>query len=222
MEKLELNKSTYLFDLDGTLVDSSKYIVKAVQMTRADLGTVVINDGLITSKIGLPADRLFEDLNLEASELKLAVSTFREHLRALSMSEKDAYPGVVSLLEFLSSFGHKLAVATNKPRDLAIKALQETEIMSLFSLVVGSDYLPPKPNPEILNECIKTLRSTPTETVMVGDRTEDMMAASSAGVTGIAIAQTFHSEKQLLDSGADIVAKNFYELERIVRVGVQS
>jgi phosphoglycolate phosphatase len=220
MEKLELEKSTFLFDLDGTLINSSRHIVQAVNLTRSDMGLRFISDHHITSKIGLPASQLFEDLSLEAQELNLVINNFRQHLRAISMSAKDVYPGVISLLELLCRLGRKLAVATNKPRSLAIKALHESGILPSFSLVVGADDLPPKPDPGILKECIKSLGSTPKETAMVGDRPEDMMAAVSAGATGIGVTQGFHSKKELLDSGAEIVVKSFSEIERIIRAGV--
>jgi phosphoglycolate phosphatase len=184
------------------------------------MGYEITSNDLISSKIGLPASQLFSDLSLEAQELNLVINTFRQHLRAISMSEKDVYPGVNSLLELLSQSGRKLAVATNKPRDLAIKALHECGLLPSFSLVVGADDLPPKPNPGILNECLKVLESKSTETAMIGDRAEDMLAAKSAGVTGIGLTQGNHSKQELFDFGAEIVFESFPEIERMMRAGI--
>lgn len=204
MEELELENSVYIFDLDGTLVDSLPQIMEAANLAREEFCSPSIDESFYKARIGLPAEVLFEDLNLSDSTLFSIVNAFRAHLKSIKLSPQNLILDVSLLLSLLSNGGSPLAIATNKPTKLAEKALNETGVRKYFDCIVGIDGLVAKPDPSILFECLRLLAAEPASAVMVGDRTEDMIAADRAGIFGIGIAQGFHSESELVAAGARI------------------
>lgn len=204
----------FLFDLDGTLVNSANQIFEAVELTRTELRFDAAPATFIHSKIGLPAKDLFEDLNLQDPELSKAVELFRSNLSKIRLSKNDLYVGVSQMLRFLNEKGFKLGVATNKPTLLAVQSLSDTGIHGYFDFIVGAENHPPKPDPTIILKCLEFLLIEPHQATMVGDRIEDILAAKAAKVVAIGIAQGTHSEEDFLAKGADSTFTNmskFYQ-----------
>ena len=218
MEELGLKKLV-VFDLDGTLINSSSQIVEAVLQSRKDLGWDPADKDFLTTKIGLPAKELFCDLNLGEEEIEKGVSTFRHHLRNLKLNPRDSYQGALELLQSLRGNGQKIAVATNKPLELARRALSETGLLELIDHVVGVDGLPPKPDPAVIRACLSHFQINSSVAVMVGDRCEDMEAARAIGVSCIGVNQGAHSQAELLQAGASQVLANLSGILEKVREG---
>ena len=213
--------NAYLFDLDGTLVDSANQIFQAVELARAELKYTSAPDKVIYSKIGLPAKDLFEDLDLSESELLNAVKLFRYNLSKIKLSGNNLFSGVPELLQLLAQKGIKLGVATNKPTVLAIQSLSDSGILNYFDFVVGADHHPPKPDPAIILTCLQLMLIEPHNAVMIGDRTEDVLAAKAAKVLPIGIAQGAHNEEHLMNSGAGRTFQNMSLLyQKITEGGV--
>ena len=213
------NIKAFLFDLDGTLVDSANQIFEAVDLARVELKYASAPDKFIYSKIGLPAKDLFEDLDLSESELSNAVKLFRYNLSRIKLSKDDLFSGVLDILELLTQKGIKLGVATNKPTALAIQSLSDSGIHNYFDFVVGADNHPPKPDPAIILKCLDLMLIEPDEAVMIGDRIEDVLAAKAAKVLPIGIAQGAHSEEHLMNSGADRTFQNISLLYQKINEG---
>jgi phosphoglycolate phosphatase len=212
LEKLVLSKKLVVFDLDGTLINSSEKIYLAVCLTREEFKFSQSNKEFIFSKIGLSAEELFLDLNLNSFQLELVVKQFRFFLENINFSNNDLYPKVVETLNLLKLKKYLLAIATNKPSSLAKKALADCGIETYFDLIRGSDGLPLKPDPAILTNCLSYFDVPSSSTIMIGDRTEDMKAAYSVGIYGIGLTQGTCSENDLKRNGAH---KVFDDIENL-------
>jgi phosphoglycolate phosphatase-like HAD superfamily hydrolase len=103
-------------------------------------------------------------------------------------------------LETFLGLGIKLAIATNKPTENATLLLTKTKIRNFFFHIQGSDGLEPKPNPEILLKALQVCNAS--HAIMIGDRVEDIRAATAIGIKSIGVAQTSHRESQFMDAGA--------------------
>ena len=193
----------FLFDLDGTLVDSANQIFEAVELTRSQLRFDRAPAKFVHSKVGLPVKELFEDLNLQDLELSKTVELFRSNLSKIRLSENNLYADVPQMLRFLDEKGFKLGVATNKPTVLAVQSLSDTGIHDYFDFIIGAENHPPKPDPTIILKCLEFLLIEPHQATMVGDRIEDILAAKAAKVIAIGIAQGTHCEDDLVAKGAD-------------------
>lgn len=204
--------SLVIFDLDGTLIDSSNQIIQAVQLTRKNLDLENGDFEFLYSKIGLPAKALFSDLNLSNFESESTVLHFRNLLKNLTLGREDVFSDSHNLLSFLKNKGLKLAVATNKPTELAKTALQTTGLSTYIDYVIGGEILDPKPSPAIVLECIRELKLKPENSVMIGDRREDMFAACAAGVKAYGLLQGVHNFSDLKSAGAQQVFACISEL----------
>ena len=196
------NSDLIIFDLDGTLVDSVQQIIKSVNIARINSGMTQRNPKEIFNLVGLPPTHFFSDLNIDDSEMEMLVRSFRNTLEQTHFTSFDVYPSVRDLLFFLREKGFSLGVATNKPTKNAMNLLEKVCLLDFFSVVQGSDDLNPKPSPQIINRVLSSAQWT--FAVMVGDRTEDIQAAKSAGIPSIGVSHTAHNQEELANAGAEL------------------
>jgi phosphoglycolate phosphatase len=202
----------YIFDLDGTLVNSFSNIGVAANETRDSFGYPPLAEEAVRELVGLPAARLFTDLNLDRSLEIQIIGSFRERLASRPLSSTNMYVGAIELLDWLQAQSKKLGVATNKPTALAKISLEQAGVLSYFAFVSGADPLPPKPAPDVLIACLHELGTTTA--VFVGDRCEDMEAAVAAGVIPIGIAQGAHTTHDLMRAGGYLAFDSLDDFSR--------
>jgi phosphoglycolate phosphatase len=193
-------KAAFIFDLDGTLFDSSSQIYRALCVTRIKQGMPSIGFDEVSKLIGLRAEELFATVDLNPKELSEAVSLFRSNLETEIVQENITYPESQSLLSQVNGLGFAVGVATSKPARLAKLVLKNSDLNSHVTHIQGTDGFPPKPNPEVVIRCMSALGVTCG--FMVGDRVEDVVAGNSAGLLSIGIAQSHVSEDELRLAGA--------------------
>jgi phosphoglycolate phosphatase len=200
----------FIFDLDGTLFDSSTQICTAVNATRKTLGHIPLTVFEAQRLIGLPAEALFGDLSLENADLQLAVKDFRSELVQNIKQGNPIFPRASDLLDSLRIRGAYIGVATSKPQELAELVITHSELDGLFDHIQGTGPLRPKPHPDTILACLD--RSNLSQGVMIGDRVEDVLAGNAAGVMTIGIAQSTHSTMELFEAGAHLVYKTLEDL----------
>jgi phosphoglycolate phosphatase len=210
-----------LFDLDGTLVNSFDQIFSAATLARIEKKYRPPSSSFIKEKIGLPASELFSDLELEEPNLLELIKLFRINLSKIKMSDQNLFEGVMELLQYINVCGIRMAVATNKPKRLAIEALSDCRILEFFEDVVGGDNILAKPDPAIINRCLDLLSVKAESALMVGDRIEDIMAANAAGVIAIGVAQGTHSQNEFYDKGAFRSFESISKLSLFLKEGIK-
>lgn len=190
----------FIFDLDGTLIDSKYQITECVNEARQYFGFFSADPDELFSKIGLPVESLFADLELSGSAMKEIVNYFRVKLSETISINNKVFPGVLDFLSSARELGIGIGVATSKPNDLAKKVVANSALAELIDYVQGLDNFPGKPDPEVI---IRVMHNLPSSSYfMFGDRIEDIEAAKSAKINGVGIAQGFHSEADLSKAGA--------------------
>lgn len=204
-----MSRIGFIFDLDGTLVDSEKQIFDSVNSVRLANGFSALDYRICSALIGLPAEELFKDLGRDQECLKKLVKDFREILGTAILSGNKLFPGVLDFLTLSKARRIDLGIATNKPTNLAMKVVENSELSNFNFKVVGTGKLMPKPNPDTLLSCIES--STAEKFFMFGDRIEDMVAACNAKVIPVGISQSVHSLHLLKESGAEYVFESFEE-----------
>ena len=183
----------FLFDLDGTLIDSRADLAAAVNRMRAlhelpplplDTVAAYVGDGVRTLALraleGAPVDP-----DLAAREISAA---YAEHL----VDATTAYPGVDAGLRALHAAGHVLGLITNKPAPHARRLLDHFGWTPLFSVVLGGGDVPElKPSPVPLQEALRRTGHFPADSWMVGDHHTDLAAARRAGLRSIFLQSGF-------------------------------
>jgi phosphoglycolate phosphatase len=187
-----------VFDLDGTLVDSSRDIAAAANATlrRVAPGSAEIPLAAILSFVGEGARLLVErclrqaGLGLTADEvLPVYLDCYRERL----LDTTRPYPGIVEALDALR--GTTLAVLTNKPGDMSRVILDGLGLGERFARVWGAGDVPSrKPDPAGLLGLMAELGATADETWMVGDSATDVLAARAAGTRVAGVTWGFHPQ----------------------------
>jgi phosphoglycolate phosphatase len=205
-----VSEFAFIFDLDGTLVDSKIQIQVSLDATRVNSGLPSSPEGFVEEHLGLPVESLFSDLKLEPSELHSLIQTFRENLLFEIENGNPIFDGVLSFMQQSKNLGIPIGVATTKPTYLAVEVIKNSPLKDLIDFVQGTDGFPPKPDPEVLRRCMQGLGIE--NAIMFGDRKEDMRAAKTLGIPSIGIAQSAHSIQDLLAEGATYSFSNFTEL----------
>ena len=200
----------FIFDLDGTLINSAGQISCAVNKTLQARGKAPRPEDEIFELIGLPAFALFDHLVLTESETAEIISEFRLQLSLLIHESNVAYDDALHFIRKLKSENRFVAVATSKPTDLAKLVVSNSVYQNLVDHVIGIGFYEPKPNPGMIIEILTKFNFTGG--VMFGDRPEDMSAALNAGINAIGIAQSSFTKEELVLAGARRAFNNFSEL----------
>jgi phosphoglycolate phosphatase len=179
----------FLFDLDGTLIDSKLDLVNSVNFMLREMQRDVLPLATIASYIGQGAPRLVADaLGPETAEAdrKRGLEIFLAHYSEHNLDATRTYPGVVEGLEALQD--RPMAVLTNKPKKMSVEILEALGLLKYFRAVYGGDsFEKKKPDPAGAQSILKDLGSQPQEAAMVGDSDVDIKTARNAGMLAIAV-----------------------------------
>lgn len=176
--------STYLFDLDGTLIDSIELIMSSFRHTmRTHLGTVP-TDAEWRAGFGTPLRPQLAHYARDPDQVADMAATYRAHNRAEHDRLVKPYAGIHDVVMRLRDQGATLGIVTSKNRAMTQHGLRHCELDRFFEVVVTSDDVTAhKPRPEPVCEALTRLDVSATETVFIGDSPYDCMAGKAAGVS---------------------------------------
>lgn len=201
--------SLYLFDLDGTLVDSREDLAHAVNHAREGLGLGSLSLATVSGYVGEGLAKLMERaLGAEHADLlEEATRRFRTYYAAHLLAHTRAYEGIEALLRELVTGGARLAVATNKPEAYSRAILAGLGLARYFEALVGGDTLAErKPHPLPLLHLMGRFSASPAQTLMVGDSAIDVLAARAAGVPICAVTYGIGPRDELRALAPDFLA----------------
>jgi len=194
-------KKAVIFDMDGTLVDSSVTIVNAINYVRGKLNLEPLETNLILEKVNDPdldPARYFYEVPAFTPQHE---AWFSDYYTENHEKELQLYNGVKELLESLKSKGFKLAIATNSYRGSTIESLSHLNIIEYFkSLACYDDVGRGKPAPDMLEKNLKDLELNAEDTVFVGDSERDLLASNSAKIDYIMINWGFSDYEDAIHS----------------------
>jgi phosphoglycolate phosphatase len=192
------------FDLDGTLTDPKPGITRSIQyaLQKLDHPTMPTEDEL-TWCIGPPLRASFVRLLGAETSADLAVSYYRERFSDVGLYENGVYDGIGEVLTKLGAAGHRLFVATSKPHVFAERIIDHFGLRDHFERVFGSELDGTRVDKShLLEYALKQASVDPARTLMVGDRSHDMVGAKNNGMKGIGVLYGYGTRDELLDAGA--------------------
>ena len=194
-----------LLDLDGTLTDPREGITRCIAHALERMGLEPPPSEELTFAIGPPLRaslaRLMGTDSREAVELALA--HYRERFVDVGLYENSPYEGIDRALATLREAGHRLFVATSKPRVYAERIVGHFELHAHFEAVLGCELDGTREDKRELIAYLVSLHSLePARTVMVGDRGVDMTAARFHGVRALGALWGYGSRDELVEAGA--------------------
>lgn len=204
----------FIFDWDGTLIDSTSRIVGAMQAAASAVGIEVLDTEVIRNIIGLGLPeaiaQLYPALTVE-QRLKLQAA-YSQCYVAADQSPCEWFPGVRETLDHLKRQGFALAVATGKSRRGLHRVLGQLDMLEYFDATRCADETQSKPHPQMLHELLAELGVEAGGAVMIGDTEYDMAMARSAAMPRIAVSYGAHAIERLLSYEPALVVDEFSQL----------
>jgi phosphoglycolate phosphatase len=179
----------FLFDLDGTLIDSKLDLVNSVNFMLREMQRGALPLVTVASYIGHGAPKLVADVlgpDTAEADRKRGLEIFLAHYSKHNLDATRAYPGVLEGLEALQD--RPMAVLTNKPKKMSVEILEALGLLKFFRAVYGGDsFEKRKPDPAGAQAILKDLSAIPPEAAMVGDSDVDIKTARNTGMLAIAV-----------------------------------
>ena len=218
----EYTMRSVIFDLDGTLADTSGDLIAAANVCFDGLGLGALLDPQTDAGTALRGGRAMLTLGFSRVEGYGEEDILRQYPVLLEAYAKDIdthtvmYDGAMDAVEALKSAGYGVGIATNKPEGLAEELMKRLGVRDAFASLVGADTLAvKKPNPEHLFEAARRLGGDPARTCLVGDSDTDRNTAKAAGVPSILV--TFGpSGEDMAALNPEALIDNFAELPAVV------
>jgi phosphoglycolate phosphatase len=208
----------FLFDLDGTLIDSKADIIRSVNLALVRMKLPPIADASIARFVGDGVQKLIQRTLRESTggkpESALIAATIEAYLDEYAghlLDSTSLFPGIREALDGIS--WADCAVITNKPENFSRRILEYLGVASRFRVILGGDSTEKrKPDPGPLDQVMSLCGSPPSETVMVGDSRVDIRAGKAAGVFTCGILGGFGSREELESEGCDLILRSAAEL----------
>ncbi len=216
------DKKLLIFDLDGTLIDSSGDLALSVNHTLKTLNLPTYDIETIHHWVGNGAETLVKralsgsitiDTSLEESYWKNALKILLDFYSKNLTVETVTYPNVITTLKTLKEQGYKLAIVTNKPFLFVEPILKEFGLNDLFEVILGGDSLDEKkPNPLPLLYVCQKLDISPSKSVMIGDSKNDILAGKSANMDSIGVTYGYNYGESIESYEPTIVCNRFEDI----------
>jgi len=203
--KMTRDVDLVVFDLDGTLVDSREDIAAAVAVAMQEVDAPGCDKQAVFPFIGRPLIDVFLGL-LPASlahRAEDAAQAYRTYYLVHCADSTRLYPGVMACLDRLD--GIAKAIATTKKTFMAVELIEKLGLANRFVLVHGSDGIPHKPDPTVINQVLDKTGYTAARCWMVGDTVYDIQAAKAAGMPVCAVTYGIGNRDDLVAQKPDLL-----------------
>jgi HAD superfamily hydrolase (TIGR01549 family) len=186
--------SLYLFDMDGTIVDSAPDICAAQLAILAANGREDVSEEFLRRYIGRHLISMFQDLGFASEAMESLIQSYRTTYWARKHSGTRVFPGVAEMLGLL---GGRKSTATIKTSRTTREVLELFGLIQHFDHVQGTDGFPAKPEPDVILASLRALGADPAECLMVGDSPSDMEAGRRAGVRTCAVRWGYGNHEEM-------------------------
>ena len=213
-------KKAILFDLDGTLTNTSVDIWENVNLTMRKFGYPEITLEEAKLFVGNGAVKLIERSlkGAKCDNLKEVVDFYNNAYNFCGSPKTFVYEGMLDLLKRLKKEGYILAVISNKPQDGTTEVCKTFFSEVKFDCIFGQrEGIKVKPDRECVDMTLKELGITGEEAIFVGDSDVDAMTAINAGVDGICVLWGYRPKERLVEVGAKVFAETADELYKKIK-----
>jgi 2-phosphoglycolate phosphatase len=189
-------KQCFIFDMDGTIIDTARDIVRTTNLTLVEFGLEELPDDLITSFIGGGIPRLVERaLGDRADELMdRMVPRFTERYEAEPAAVSRPYPGVMEVMHSIKQAGGQVAICTQKAERIARKITDTLDMSQYVDSMIGPESVTHrKPHPEPVLKVLSELSVPASAAIFVGDTAADIASGNAAGVMTCAVSYGYGS-----------------------------
>ena len=206
-----------LFDFDGTVFDTVKGIERSVKYA-LDKNGIVLSVDSFRRFAGPPFKVIFkENYGFDDELIVKIIEAFREDYLPYGIYESSPFSGIAELLDELRQNGFKLAIATLKPRTMAVELLERSGLYGKFDVISGqiAEGIETLTKAEIVRGAMDMLGAAPEDTVLVGDTKYDVVGGHEAGLKVIGVRYGYAESGELENAGADIIVETLGDLKKL-------
>jgi len=186
-----------LFDLDGTLIDSTDAILESFHHSFALYNTLSPDDEQIKVLIGHPLDVMYKELGVEEERVWDYVATYKEHYRKIATQKTVLLPNAKEAVTLASTFA-SLGIVTTKTGKYSQMLMEHFGLMDKFDVLVGREHVQhPKPHAEPIVKALEQFERENKEVWMIGDTQMDLLSAKNAGVNAIGVLSGYDTKERL-------------------------
>jgi len=209
-------KTVILFDLDGTLIDSTEAILESfyhsLQTHNFDFE---VTESMITSQIGHTLETMFAGVGVEAEYIEAYVSTYKLYYREIARQKTLLLPNALDAVREAASFA-RLGIVTTKTGRYSRELMEHFGMMHYFDVLIGfEDVENRKPHPEPILKALIQMGHENQEAWMIGDTCLDIEASNRAGIKSVAVTSGYDNLEQLLTL-TDVIQNDALEAVRYI------
>jgi len=188
---------TILFDLDGTLIDSTEAILESFHNSFDAHDYPHADDEAIKVLIGHPLDVMYTRLGVEEALVWDFVATYKEHYRLISRQKTVLLPDAKEAVALASTFA-RLGIVTTKTGAYSRVLMEHFELMDYFEVLIGrEDVTHPKPHAEPINKAVAQMGVDKESCWIIGDTRLDLGSAKNAGIGSVGVLSGYDNAEQL-------------------------
>lgn len=185
-------KKLVVFDMDGTLADTSPGILNSHRYAHDRMGRLQPDTDVLHSVIGGPLlNTYISRFGFSEAQAREALKHYRNYYAEKGFLEADLYPGMKDTLAALKAAGCCLGVATLKAERFVKVMLENMGVAEYFDVIFGMDDADSRTKAQLIEMCMQTLGVPVDATVMVGDSVHDLKGAEQAGVSFVGVTYGF-------------------------------
>ena len=208
-------KPTILFDLDGTIIDSTEAILESFRVAFETFGGAVPSNELIKNEIGHTLENMFRTLGIEERRVDEHVMAYKMHYRTIHCKKTVLIEGAKEAVEEASRFA-TLGVVTTKTGQYSRELLEHLGLMYHFEILIGrEDVNFPKPHAEPILKALVKLEHDRNRTWMIGDTCMDINSAKNAEILSIAVTSGYATHSMLKKCSSTICNNIVEAIEHI-------
>lgn len=208
-----------LFDLDGTLTDSSLGIINSIIYALNRYDIKIEDTALLRKFLGPPLHESFKLFyGFDNEKAMEAVKFYREYFSTKGIFENTVYNGIPLLLEELNAKGKKVILATSKPQKFTDIIMEHFDLAKYFAFIAGSNMDGTRSKKaEVIEYTMQSCKITDkSKAVMIGDRKHDIIGAKAAGIDSVGVEYGYGDYDELSSAGATHIVKTVKELGRLL------
>ena len=199
-----------LFDLDGTLIDSTEAILESFHNSFDVHNEKHPSDEAIKALIGHPLDVMYKELGVSESKVWEFVTTYKEHYREIS-TQKTFLLEYAKEAVLLASEIAEIGIVTTKTGKYSQVIMEHFGVMEKFKVLIGREHVEhPKPHAEPILKALESFDKNDKDIWMIGDTRLDLQSAKNAGVNSIGVLSGYDNKKTL-ETFTNIIFENAFE-----------